>query len=364
MSSIDMHAQDVALVNALQRSTYAQVSDEFDVSRGRIYAAACRLGARKNEARILARRQQRKHEQQTFLKSVLNATATADVLDFLDGIPDGSAQLVLTSPPYNVGRCYGGERTDAYSLAYYTGWLMTVCAEAARVLADGGVLFLQVGATRGPAGEMLPIDMLMFQHLQGMGLTFNSRVIWTIPHGLTPKRRLAERHETALVFSKGPVRTFNPTPARKQQRQPGKKAFKGPKKGQLSGHPFGAWPTNVWDDIGNAGHNKGGRVEGHPAQMPSELARRAILLFTEPGDLVIDPFSGSGTTHAECVRTGRAFSGADLFYEDVRRERLAKVSPDLISMLPGVSDESMAVWNAQAEAVHVPASQNLQLELG
>lgn len=356
MTTLDMFAQDAVLVDALKDSTYAQVSEAYDVSRGRIYDAACRLGARKNEARILARKEHRKQEQQAFLNSVLNATATADVLDFLDGIADGTAQMVLTSPPYNVNRSYGGEKTDAYSLAYYIGWLMTVCAEAARVLADGGVLFLQVGATRGAAGEMLPIDMLMFQHLQGMGLTFNSRVIWTIPHGLTPKRRLAERHETALVFSKGPLRTFNPTPARKPQKQPGKKAFKGPNKGHLSGHPFGAWPTNVWDDIGNAGHNKGGRVAGHPAQMPSELARRAIQIYTAPGDLVIDPFSGSGTTHAECVRTGRAFAGADLFYEDVRRERLSQVAPDLVSHLPGITDESMAVWKAHARPVHAPAN--------
>lgn len=50
--------------------------------------------------------------------------------------------------------------------------------------------------------------------------------------------------------------------------------------------------------------------------MPTELARRAVMLYTMPGDIVIDPFSGSGTTHAVCIRTGRAFCGADLFYED------------------------------------------------
>lgn len=71
----------------------------------------------------------------------------------------------------------------------------------------------------------------------------------------------------------------------------------------------------MWE-IPNAGANRKDGVEGHPAQMPTELARRAVMLYTMPGDIVIDPFSGSGTTHAVCIRTGRAFCGADLFYED------------------------------------------------
>lgn len=89
--------------------------------------------------------------------------------------------------------------------------------------------------------------------------------------------------------------------------------------------------------------------------------RRAILLYTQPEDLVVDPFSGSGTTHAECIRTGRAFSGADLHFEDLRAARLAKVAPDLVSTLPGVTDESLSVWSAEAVPVHVPASPQEQL---
>lgn len=351
---------DEQLVAALAEHTYDEVRERFGVSRGRIYNAALRLGARKNELRIQQRKADRVRQQQEFLQSVIGATAKADVLDFMDGLPDESVAMVLTSPPYGVGKSYGGGATDTYSQAFYIGWLMQVCSEAARVLQPGGVLFLQVGSTRAGDGQMHPIDCLMFSHLTQMGLTFQSRVVWTIPHGLTPKRRLAERHETALVFSKGPLRTFNPTPARIPQKQPGKRAFKGPNKGQLSGHPFGAFPTNVWDDIGNASHNHKDGVSGHPAQMPAALATRAILLYTNPADLVLDPFSGSGTTHAECIRTGRAFAGADLFYEDVRRERLAKIAPDLVSTLPGITDASMAVWQAEATPVFVPAQEPAQ----
>ena len=354
---------DHALVSALAEGTYAEVAEAFDVSRGRVYAAACRLGARKNELRIQTRKQERRRLQREFAQSVLNATTTADVLDFLEGLPDDHCALALTSPPYNVSKPYlGSVGADSYHHIFYLGWLLQVLSEMARVIKPGGVLFLQVGSTKDAQGNLLPIDIMVFQYLQALGLQFQSRIAWVIPHGLTPKRRLAERYETALVFSKGPITTFNPDPARTPQLNPGKRGYKGPRKGELSGHPFGAHPTNVWA-IPNAGANRKDGGEGHPAQMPVELARRAILVYSMPEDLVLDCFSGSGTTHAACIQTGRAFTGADLYYEDIRSQRLAKISPDLVSTLPGITDESLAVWNAHAVPVHTPASTPEQLTL-
>lgn len=345
-------ALDHKMVAALQAGTYEQVARDFNVSRGRVYQAALRLGARKHEQRIQMRAIERKQMQREFLQSILDATATADVLDYLAGLPDNSVSLHLTSPPYNVGKSYGdSQHADSHRFHYYLGWLLQVTSEMARTLKEGGVLFLQLGSTQSPTGSApYPIDTLIFQHLASMGLTFQSRVVWVIPHGLTPKRRLAERHETALVFSKGPIATFNATPARIPQKQPGKRAFKGPNKGLLSGHPLGAHPTNVWP-ISNCGNRRGQGAQGHPAPMPLDLARRAIQLYTLPDDLVVDVFSGSGTTHAACRQLGRSFSGCDLFYEDLRAARLAAVGPDLVSSLPGVTDESLAVWAAQATPV-------------
>ena len=177
-------------------------------------------------------------------------------------------------------------------------------------------------------------------------------MIWTIPPGLTPKGRLSERHETALVFSKGEAQVFNPTPARRPQKQPGKRAFKGPSKGKISSCYYGAHPSNVWSDIPNVRHGHPEKT-GHPAQFPLELARRAILIYTRAGDLIVDPFSGSGTTHVAAVQTGRTFTGCDLFYEDIRAKRLKKAFPDLVSRLPGVTDETVAVWNAEARRVGI-----------
>lgn len=357
-------ALESAVLAALAVGSYEQVAADFGMSRGKVYAIAVRHGARKNEARIRERANERRARQREFLQEVMNATETADVLDFLGGLPEASIALHLSSPPYNVRKSYGDAAgSDAYAFSFYLGWQLQVLSEMARTLCDGGVLFYQVGATRGPDGGLFPLDVLLFQHLLTMGLTFQSRVAWVIPHGLTPKRRLAERYETALVFTKGPApRVFNPTPARTPQKQPGKRAFKGPNAGQVSSHPFGAAPTNVWP-ISNAGHNRGGRVDGHPAQMPVDLARRAIQLYTLPGDLVCDPFAGSGTTAEAALATGRAFTGCDLFYEDVRRARLASVAPDLVSHLPGVTEQTLPVWQAEARAVHVPACSQAALAL-
>lgn len=80
-------------------------------------------------------------------------------------------------------------------------------------------------------------------------------------------------------------------------------------------------------------------------------AKRCILLYTTAGDLVCDPFCGSGSTAIAAVETGRNFVGADLFYEDLRKRRLAMVKPDRFTPLPGVNDKTVAVWQAEARRV-------------
>lgn len=350
----DPSTWETLVLHDLSTMSYEEVAERHDCSRGTVYRIALRYGARKTELRIQERSRERDQRRIETLKSVLEQTATANVLDYLEGIPDDAAQMVLTSVPYNVGVGYGGGASaDAMRYGYYIGWLMQIICEASRIIRDGGTLFLQLGATKDETGTLTPLDVLLFDHIKRCGLRFQSRVIWQIPHGLTPKRRLAERHETALIFSKGEPRVFNPTPARQPQKQPGKRAFKGPRKGQISSHYLGAHPTNVWA-IGNVGHNHPEKT-GHPAQFPLELARRAMQIYSLPGDLVIDPFSGSGTTHVAAIQTGRSFSGCDLFYEDIRRERLKTAFPDLVSHLPGVTAESLAVWKAEARRVDQPA---------
>lgn len=354
---------EAEVVERLQTQTYQTISSELRISRGKVWSIAIKHKARKNEQRIRERAAERKQRQLETLEAMLDATQTADVLDYFDALPDECAQLVVTSVPYNVGKKYGDAvATDTMRHVYYAGWLSMIVSEMARVVKPGGVVFLQCGTTRDEVdGSMVPIDIMLFEVMRKTGLEYQNRVSWVVPHGLTPKRRLSERHESALIFSKGPPSTFNADPARTPQKQPDKRAFKGPNKGKLSGHPFGAWPSDVWQ-IGNLGANHPEKT-GHPAQFPEELAMRAVHLYTQPGDLVIDPFSGSGTTHVVARRTGRQFSGCDLFYEDMRAARLAEAGLDNICRLPGVSEESRAVWQAEAKVIGLQPEVIRQQEL-
>ena len=342
----------------LKTKTYDQVHQETGWSRGSIYNLAVRAGARKTENRIRERHEERRRRQAEFLTEVMNSTVKCDVLDFLDGIPSRSIDLHLTSCPYNLGKPYGDSPgADRMRFTYFHGFLMQVISEMARTLKVGGTLCLNVGATRDSNDQLMPLDVLIWNDLITAGLTFQSRIIWEVPHGLTPKKRLAERYETILVFSKGEQQTFNPSAARVPQKEPHKRAFKGPNKGRLSGHPLGAHPTNVWR-IPNVGHNHSDSkimTHKHPAAFPLAMARRAILLYTMPGNLCSDVFCGSGTTQMGAIQTGRAFIGADLFYESTREERLAHATPDTLCVLPGVTDQSIAVWQAEARAVQTDA---------
>ena len=344
---------DATLAGLLATRTYAEVQAITGLSKGAIYRAALRTGARKTEIRIAQRAAERRQQQIDFLKSIVDSTAKADVLDFLAAIPDDSVQVHMTSPPYNLGKRYGNAAgADALAMTYFHGWLMQVISELARTTRPGGVVCLNVGKTSDDHGGLYPLDVMLFDDLRRAGLTFQSRVVWVQPHGLTPARRLADRYETILVFSKGPVPTFNPNAARQPQKQPGKRAYKGPNRGELSGHPLGAWPTDVWSDIPTVRANHRDRAHGdHPAQFPVRLAKRVILLYSLPGDLICDVFVGSGSTAVAAIEAGRSFTGADLFYEDLRAARLSAATPDRVSPLDGVTDESLAVWQAEARRV-------------
>jgi len=341
--------EEASILRTLADSTYQQTADAHGVSRGKVYTIALAHSARKNEERIRERKAERQKRQIEMLSEMMGATQEADVLDYLDSLPSACADLVVTSIPYNVGVRYGdGIASDAMPHLRYLGWMTMIISDIARILKPGGVVFLQCGSTKDDAGSLVPLDIALFETLRKAGLDYQNRVAWLIPHGLTPRGRLSERHESALIFSKGRPATFNPDPARTPQKQPGKRAFKGANKGQLSGHPFGAWPSDVWR-IGNVGHNHPEKT-GHPAQFPEELAMRAVQIYTGPGDLVIDPFSGSGTTHVAAKKTGRRFSGADLFYAGMANDRAAAADMDDACILPGVSEESRAVWQAEARS--------------
>lgn len=213
-------------------------------------------------------------------------------------MPDESVQLCLTSPPYNMGKAYELRTT----MSAYVDDQARVIAECIRLLRPGGSICWQVG-NHVHKGEVFPLDIALYHIFKSHGLQLRNRIVWHFGHGLHCSNRLSGRHETILWFTKGGDYTFNLDTIRVPSKYPGKKHFKGPKKGQLSGNPLGKNPGDVWD-IPNVKHNHPEKTE-HPCQFPEALVERLMLATTQLGDTVLDPFAGSGTTGAVASRLGR-----------------------------------------------------------
>lgn len=239
-----------------------------------------------------------------------------DCLDLLKSVPDGSAQLVVTSPPYNIGKEYERRST----LEDYVEEQKAVITECVRVLADGGSICWQTG-NHVDKGEIVPLDSLLFPVFRSLGLKMRNRVVWHFEHGLHCTRRLSGRYETISWFTKRDDYYFDVDPIRVPQKYPNKRYFKGPRAGQLSGNPLGKNPSDVWI-FPNVKHN---HVEKtiHPCQFPVELVERLVLSMTQPGDLVLDPYMGVGSTAAAALRHDRRAVGAeiDADYYEVGLER-------------------------------------------
>jgi adenine-specific DNA-methyltransferase len=253
-----------------------------------------------------------------------------DRLDLLREIGPGSARLVVTSPPYNIGKKY----ETRSSLDEYLAEQSKTIAECVRVLSESGSICWQVGNHIGPKQEVYPLDALLYPLFKAHGLLLRNRIVWHFEHGLHCSRRFSGRYETILWFTKGDDYVFNLDAVRVPQKYPGKKYFKGPKAGQYSCHPLGKNPGDVWV-IPNVKWNHVEKTV-HPCQFPVELIERLTLALTEPGDLLVDPYMGVGTTAVAAVLHGRRAAGADIFaeYLDVARERVRQAALGVLKTRP------------------------------
>lgn len=242
-----------------------------------------------------------------------------DRLDLLRSLPDNSLKLVVTSPPYNIGKEYE-KRKD---LDIYLADQEETIKEAVAKLRDDGSLCWQVGNHVAKDGEIFPLDMLIYPIAKKYGLKLRNRIVWHFGHGLHSSKRLSGRHETIIWFTKTDDYTFNLDPIRVPQKYPGKRNFKdGPKKGQLSGNPLGKNPSDVWD-IPNVKSNHPEKTS-HPCQFPIELIERLVLSLTNEGDVVFDPYVGVGSALCAAVIHNRRGYGSDIMkdYLDIAEERL------------------------------------------
>ena len=234
-----------------------------------------------------------------------------DTLDLLKQIPDKTAGLVVTSPPYNIGKPY----EKKLNLQEYIAQQEKVIKESIRITKDDGSICWQIG-NYVENSSIIPLDILLYPIFERFGLKLRNRIVWHFGHGLHAQKRFSGRYEVVLWFTKSENYIFNLDAVRVPQKYPTKKYFKGPKKGELSCHPLGKNPTDVWE-IPNVKSNHPEKTI-HPCQFPVELIERLVLALTNPGDWVIDPFIGVGSTAIAAILHGRKAAGADIIEEYIK----------------------------------------------
>jgi DNA modification methylase len=253
-----------------------------------------------------------------------------DCQEYLKKLPDNLVSLIITSPPYNIGKEY--EKTLNINL--YLTEQKEVILGLKRILKNEGSICWQVGNYVNQ-GEVFPLDIYYYQIFKEFGFKLRNRIIWCFGHGLHASKRFSGRYETILWFTKSDNYIFNLDDVRIPSKYPGKRHYKGEKKGQISGNPKGKNPSDYWEvvlqdweaeiwDIPNVKSNHPEK-KNHPCQYPIELVERCVLALTNEDDWIFDPFAGVGSSLIAGIKHNRKVMGCE------KEEEYLKITKDRIN---------------------------------
>lgn len=265
-----------------------------------------------------------------FSKKERTTIFVGDCLKLLKKIPNRSIDLIVSSPPYFMGKEYDRSLSvDDFKAAH-----KLMAPEFARILKPGGSLCWQVGF-HVQNKTVLPLEYPVYDIFSAeQELVLRNRIVWTFEHGVHCSERFSGRHETVLWFTKGDKYNFNLDAVRVPQKYPGKKHYKGPRKGEFSGNPLGKNPGDVW----NIPNVKANHIEKtlHPCQFPVALVQRLVRALTKKNGLVFDPFCGVASAGVAATIEGRRFLGSELEskYASVGYRRLLAAAEDEIKYRP------------------------------
>jgi len=259
----------------------------------------------------------------------LNTIYRGDALQLLSQWPEASVDLVFADPPYNIGYVYDRYHDDQPD-EEYVAWCRAWMAACQRVLTPTGSFYIAIG------DDFAAQVRLLGQELE---LHLRNWIIWRYTFGQHMKNKFCRAHTHVFYFTKHPREfTFNDRAlrfpsARHTEYQ------------DLRANPLGRLPDDVWDEFPRVCGTFKERDGFHGCQMPEAMLMRIILASSNPGDVVLDPFVGSGTTAVAAKRLGRRYVGIDISAEYVRRTR---------QRLRNVKDESGArAANGVWPALHV-----------
>lgn len=237
---------------------------------------------------------------------------TGDCIEGMAAMPPGSVDLIVADPPYNVGIDYGdGEKADRLPDADYIAWTRRWIEAAARVLAPHGSMWVICGQEYAADHQIA---------MRAVGLHWRNTVTWVETFGVNCRRKFNRTSRPMFYVVKHPRQfTFNAatltTPSARQTKYRDKRAS-----------PGGKLFDDVWTIPRVCGTFRE-RVDGVPTQLPIALVRRVVLGLSCPDDLVLDPFTGSGTTGVVSIEHGRRFHGFELRegYAAIARARMNRL---------------------------------------
>lgn len=275
-----------------------------------------------------------------------------DVEAFLDSLPKKQVfDLVVTSPPYNLGKKY----EEKLELEDYIAWQERIIRKIYPLVKDYGSICWQVG-NFVDNGRIVPLDIELAPIFKDLGMSMRNRIVWRFGHGMHCRRRFSGRYEVVLWYTKSDDYVFNLNDVRIKSKYPGKRYFRGPKKGQYSGHPLGKNPEDVWD-IPNVKSNHVEKTD-HPCQFPVGLVERLVLSLTHRDDLVFDPLAGVGSAGVAAAIHGRRFWGADVdpHYVELARRRVRDALQGKAKYRPHdkpIYDSTKSAASRRVEETHV-----------
>jgi DNA modification methylase len=264
-----------------------------------------------------------------------------DCLKVLKKYEDGKFDLIITSPPYNIGKSYETKT----SIEEYLETQEEIIQELIRTLSEQGSICWQVG-NFVDKGEIFPLDIFYYQIFKKYGLKLRNRIIWHFGHGLHASNRFSGRYETILWFTKSDNYIFNLDDVRVPAKYPGKRHFKGSKKGKLSGNPKGKNPSDIWEivvkdwenELWNIPNVKSNHPEKtiHPCQYPVELVERCVLALTNKNSWVLDPFNGAGSAVIASLKNDRNAIGIDQEKEycEIAEKRIKELNDGNLKLRP------------------------------
>lgn len=285
--------------------------------------------------------------------------ATNDTIEFLKDVPDDTATLIVTSPPYNIGKVY----EKRIELKDYLSWQKEVIKNCVRILKPQGSICWEIG-NYIEEKEVFPLDSYFYHIFKDLGLKLRNRMVWHFEHGLHASQRFSGRYETILWFTKSDNYIFNLDPIRIPQKYKGKRNYKGKDKGKPSCNILGKNPSDIWQivlkdwekeiwDIPNVKSNHPEKTI-HPSQFPIELVERLVLGLTNEMDTVFDPFVGVGSSLIASVLNNRKAIGVDKekTYTDLAYDRVIQALNGTLKTRP----LGKPIWipNGNEKVVRIP----------